>query len=119
MNRMILNAVLAGSLALAGSAFAQSGMSAQGSAANAPTPYEGPASYGTTTAASEQAARMAGTSNTRTAAGASRQCANTSAANTPSQAGSGSADTTQSQGCITQQNDAIWNSNGVQDDHGQ
>jgi hypothetical protein len=120
MNRMILNAVFAGSVALAGSAFAQSGATAQDRGANAPTPYEGPTSYGTTNAANQQAVRAGAASNTDTTGG-SVQCGNSSAGSTQSQsqAGAASADATQSQTCITRQNDAIWNPSGVQDDHGQ
>src|SRR5947209_16890930 len=114
MNRMILNTVFVDSIALAGSAFAQSGTPARDRGANAPTPYEGPTSYGTATAANQQAVRAGAASSTSMSARGSAQCGGSSAGGTLSQAGTASSDAAQSQACITQENDAIWNPSGVQ-----
>ena len=64
MKRIILSAIVAGSMAVAANAQSQTSQAqaspsqsygARSNGANAPTPYEGPTSYGTTAAANQQA----------------------------------------------------------------
>jgi hypothetical protein len=121
---VLMNAVLAGSIAFAASALAQTAAPAspdsspavsspavRSEGASGPTPYGGPTSYGTVPGSDQQGGsirRLPALRGGITATtDAYAECADVAS------------NQDQWQSCMKRHNDATWNAGGVQDDHGQ